>query len=267
MRIAAASIPATGGDRLGLMRAAAASARAAGADVLVLPEASLPGYEHLRYDASRPARSFACALAQEHDMYVGVSFLDGEGCSLGLARPDTSGARWQAYRKRFPSPAESIAWARGSSPGVVETPLGRIGLAICADVLQLSTWADLRAAAVELVLIAGAWPAYTTPAPPGLGWLWRGSNPYRDDLLARASVSLGAPVAFANASGLAPGGDQLAGGASIWSAGRRVFDPDLAVADAVAGPQGAPLTHRGPWRAFAPAYDLAGRLAGTRRPR
>lgn len=265
MRIAAASIPATGGDRLGLVRAAAAKARAAGAEVLVLPEAALPGYEHVRHDASLAARALACALAQEHGMYVGLSFLDGEGCSLGLAEPD--GARWQAYRKRFPSPAESRAWARGTSPGVVETPLGRIGLAICADVLHLATWAELRAAGVEAVLVAGAWPAYTTPAPPGLGWLWRGSNPYRDDLLARASLSLGAPVAFANASGPAPGGDQLAGGASVWSAGDHVFDPELAVADAVPGPQGAPLTHRGPWRLFAPAYDLAGRLAGALSPR
>lgn len=45
---------------------------------------------------------------------------------------------------------------------------------------------------------------------------------------------------------------------SMW-----VHDPDLAVADAGRGPLGPPLTHHGPWRLFAPVYDLAGRLAGA----
>ena len=182
--------------------------------------------------------------------------MDGDGCALGLAGPGT----WAAYQKRFPSPAESRAWAPGAFPAVVPTPFGPVGLAICADVLQLSTWAELAAAQVVAVLVAGAWPAYATPAPPGLGWLWRDSNAYRDDLLARASRSLGAPVAFANASGPLPGGDHLAGGATAWSGGQVFHDPHLVVVEAVRGPPGPALTHQGAWRAFAPTYRLAARV-------
>ncbi len=244
------SLPGSGGDREALVRAAVAEGKAAGADLVVLPEATLPGYSHARTDASEPARTLAGALARQHDVHVAISFLDGAGCSLGLAGPGT----WFTYRKRFPSPAESRGWAAGTQPGIVDTPIGRVGLAICADVLQLQVWREFRAENVDVVLIAGAWPAYTTRPPPGLGWLWRGSNDYRDDLLARASDSLGAPIAFANASGPTPNGHLLAGGAAVWSAGTRVRDDRIALAQGSRRPAGQPLRHRGPWRIFCPVY-------------
>src|SRR5256885_9300453 len=48
------------------------------------------------------------------------------------------------YRKRHLVWWEHRYFRPGRRPGIVETPLGRVGLAICADMLYRRTWAEYR---------------------------------------------------------------------------------------------------------------------------
>ncbi|MFZ5479607.1 MAG: nitrilase-related carbon-nitrogen hydrolase [Myxococcota bacterium] len=220
LRITPLSLPAAGGtpdDREAAVRAAVLAAEA---DLVVLPEAHLPGYAHVRGDAGARAHALLRSLPP-----TAMGYLDGDGSWLALAVD----GEVHTYRKRFPSPAESRVWRAGDRPGLARTRLGRIGMLVCADVLQLDAWEALRGE-VDAVVVAAAWPDYR-----GVPF---DSNPYRDRLLARAASSLGVPVAFANASG--PG----------FSGGARVFQP---------GPP-EPLRHEAGWGAFCRMYRrLSGR--------
>jgi hypothetical protein len=203
---AAVTLPGRGGtldERIAWADDAVARAAAAGAGLVVLPEATIPGYSHVRADCGDVARTWALGAARR-GLAVAVGYLDGDGCWLGVADPD---GRFTAYRKRFPSPAEGRVWRGGTDAVIVDTPVGRVGLLICADVLQLDAWRPY-VGRVDAVAVAAAWPDYQgrlerTPrlARPALRWLFEGSVPYRDALLVRASAAVGAPVVFADASG------------------------------------------------------------------
>jgi predicted amidohydrolase len=196
-----------------------------------------------------------------------MGYVDGDACVLGLHSPDGAAHR---YQKRFLSPAEAPVWRPGPGPVIASTPLGRVGLAVCADVLQLATWAPFRGA-VDLVVVAAAWPDYqgrlTTivrPARPAFGWLFTGSNPYRDDLLGRAARAVGAPVVFANATGPADGQESFSGGSCVYDAdGVRVAEGSLAVADVSRGTPGAPLRHPPRWAAFTRVYRWASAMRSS----
>lgn len=250
VRLAVASLPALYGDRDAL--ATAMAERAQGADILLLPEAFLPGYRHQSDHQKNTALALAKHLAKRHHLHLALGFLEGNGCYLGMASPT---GQWWDYQKQFPSPAEARFWKGGRQPGIASTVVGRVGLLICADVLQLSAWQALQGR-VDVVLVAAAWPDYQGRPPPGLGWLYAQSNPYRDELLASAAQVLGVPVAFANASG--PG---FSGGSRIWNAaGECVGKGDFVCAEVVGGqPQGT-LRHRGRWRLFTPIYRRVSQL-------
>lgn len=264
-RIAAAvELAGTGGsasDRLARAAVAVRAAKAAGASLVVLPEAYLPGYAHAAADAGPAARAWLEATARADDVTVAMGYLDHDRCVLGVTTPN--GAH-TAYTKRFLSPDEARAWRAGTHPVIVETPVGRLGLLVCADVLQLSAW-DAYVGRVDAVLVAAAWPDYrdritTIPgvARPALGWLFRDSNPYREALLARAAVAVGAPIVFANATGPYRGAEGFSGGSRIYGADGTVLAAGpLAVAPIVPGTPGAPLRHTPRWAAFTRVYRFA----------
>lgn len=273
LRVAAVQLPGRGGTleereahAVGAVRAACAGGPGGKLDLVVLPEATLPGYAHVRADCGDRARALAMALATETGACVALGYLDGDGAWMGLAAPDGG---WWAYRKRFPAPAEARVWRAGTVPGVAETPIGRVGLAVCADALQRATWRGL--AGVDVVAVGAAWPDYrgrldrtAAWARPGLAWLYAGSNPYRDALLGRAARALGAPVVFANASGPWEGEEGFSGGSAVWDGdGRRVATVEgdgAGAARAVVGraEPGTPLRHPPRWAAFSAVYRWAG---------
>lgn len=240
-RVGALSLPIPAPDDAEITR----RVRALNADLVVLPEAALPGYRHAREDASARARAL--------DLPVVVGFLDGQGSAAGVR----VGNRFIVYRKRFLAPAEARVWRAGRDAVIADTPVGRVGLLICADILQLQAWEDLRGR-VDLVAVCAAWPHYRDRrAPPGLGWLYAGSPTYRDEHLSRCARSLGVPVVFANAK--APAFD---GVCTIWDAnGHAVATGDAVVSDVGPATQGPPLRHRGRWAIFAPIYRVAGRCS------
>lgn len=240
-RVGALSLPIPAPDDAEITR----RVRALNADLVVLPEAALPGYHHVREDASARARAL--------DLPVVIGFLDGVGSAAGVH----AGGQFVTYRKRFLAPAEARVWQAGPDAVVVDTPVGRVGLLICADVLQLQAWEDLRGR-VDLVAVCAAWPHYRDRrAPPGLGWLYAGSPVYRDEHLGRCARSLGVPVVFANAH--SPAYDGIC---TIWDAnGIAVATGGSIVSDVSPGEPGPPLRHRGRWAIFAPIYRGAARCS------
>lgn len=269
LRVAVAELDGAGGtldERVGTARGAVAEAAAGGAALVVLPEAYLPGYAHVRADAGGLAQAAALQAAGEHGIHVALGYLDGDGCHLGLAAPDGG---WWTYRKRFPSPAERKVWAPGSAPVIAQTALGRVGLLICADVLQPQAWEDL-VGRVDLVAVAAAWPDYrgraATANPalrPLLRWLEAESTPFRDTWLSQAAARVGAPVVFANARGPWRGDESFAGGSGAWSAdGSRALGPEraggvrLATVSGARAPEGAPLKQPWRWAALARAWRV-----------
>lgn len=284
LRVALAQLPGAGGTLAErAARAERVIADAAGADLVVFPEAYLPGYAHVVGDAAGEARR----VASGRGACVAIGFLAGPepgeaagdprgSCELGLASLDGG---WSTYRKRFPSPDERRVWRAGACAGIVATPLGRVGLLVCADVLQRRAWRDLRGR-VDIVVVSAAWPDYrgrearVAPATrPLVRWLARTSGPYRDDLLGRAAAYVGAPVVFVNATGPWEGEEGFSGGSAAWdAAGVRVVGPlvDEGVGHVELRRGGHPslptLSHPPPWEALAAAWRVAGRLPGGRGP-
>jgi predicted amidohydrolase len=269
---AAVELPGRGGtraDRLAAADEAVDRAVAAGAALVLLPEAYLPGYTHAAAAEGPAARGWLATTARRHGITLAMGYVDGDACLLGVTTPDGTHT---TYTKRFLAPAEARVWRPGDRAVLVDTPVGRLGLAICADVLQLDTWAPFRGA-VDAVLVAAAWPDYqgrltTLPraARPALRWLFATSNPYRDDLLARAARAVGAPVLFANATGPLAGAEAFSGGTCIYDAdGQRIATGAVAVATIARGTPGAPLGHPVRWAAFTRVYRWsAGLRTATR---
>ncbi len=283
--VAALELTGRGGtpaERLARADIAVAEATAQGATLVLLPEAYLPGYPVIGEDEEKAgdpradghrAREWMARVARRHTITVVMGYVEAQICLLGVTTPDGAHV---TYAKRFLSPREARVWRPGAGPVLVDTPAGRVGLLVCADVLHLAAWAPLRGA-VDAVLVAAAWPDYRgrlerTPRAvrpllaPLLKPLFAASNPYRQDLLARAARATGAPVVFANACGPFDGAEHFSGGTCVYDAdGTIVATGRVAVASVGRGRPGTPLTHPLPWHAFSWAYRRTSALRSTRR--
>lgn len=136
------------------------AAGAAGADLACLPEAFTGAGRSLATETEiepfdGPTFAAVADAARRHAMHVvaGLYVAGADGSTENVAVVlDRSGALLGSYTKRFPTPREITA---GVCPGgearVVETELGRIGLAICFDLNWPAHWADLKEQGAELV--------------------------------------------------------------------------------------------------------------------
>lgn len=175
-------------------------ASAAGAKILVLPEACLTGYmsEDLCKSWHKPGRPLRkshtsgrtfealdpaghaepvpgaltqqfCELARELGVYITVPFV--EKASMGetpaffnticLASPE--GTLVAHYRKNNPWPYVDHAWiTAGDSKATVDTPYGRVGLAVCYDVHDMLE--RYKSDSLWALLYCIAWVDSDTPA-------------------------------------------------------------------------------------------------------
>ncbi len=268
--------PADPGARLAEMDAVCARAAAEGAALVALPEAFVPGYRWEPGSAERAARvrRAARAAAAEHGLCVALGLVDPVGSALLLAAPD--GRTW-TYHKRFIAVGEAAVWrpgrgdvvaAVGPAPGLGG---GRVGMLVCADVLQPAAWRGLRGR-TDLLVVAAAWPDYrgretrgTRPLRPLAGALGRGSADHRDRVLAGLARHLGAPVVFANAVGPwrrdegFTGGSAVIDGRGATVARAGAGEEAMIVGKALAGPGGPPPRQPVRWRLF----NAANRMATT----
>ena len=91
-------------------------------------------------------------------------------------------------------------FAPGRTPLVVPTPWGRVGLAVCADMMDRRVWDDYRGR-IDLAVIASAWPEFACRHSGRRHWLFGHVGPMAAEIPTEVARDLGVPVIFANQCG------------------------------------------------------------------
>lgn len=156
-------------EALAAAAAAVGEAVEAGADLAVLPEIWTPGYFAFDdyADAAGEAtriRERLADLASGHGIHLhGGSFVERREGNLyntsvlfgpdGAVVAEYSKIHLFGYGSREPE-----VLTPGTSPTVVDTELGRVGLAVCYDLRFPELFREMTDRGAELVLVASAWP-------------------------------------------------------------------------------------------------------------
>ncbi len=178
-------------------------AAAAGAALVVLPECAWPAYvlcSRAAYDEARraglPAPSafldHIAQLARALAISVCVGFVEESGTRLfnaaAVFAPD--GRLCGISRKRFLWDFDREWFSPGDSIRPIDTPLGRIGVMICADARLPEIAATLAARGAELIIQPTAWVNAGTPERP-----W---NPQPEFLIPSRASEFGVPIVSAS---------------------------------------------------------------------
>jgi predicted amidohydrolase len=134
-------------------------------------------------------------------MAIAAGFVERDGRHLydSLAFIDPDGDV-RIYRKRNLVFWERFRFRPGRSPLVVSTPWGRVGLAICADMIYRKVWDDYRDR-IDLAVVSAAWPNFACRVSGRRHWLLGHVGPLSQKIPARVASDLGIPVVFANQCG------------------------------------------------------------------
>ncbi|MBM3145729.1 MAG: carbon-nitrogen family hydrolase [Chloroflexi bacterium] len=138
-----------------------------GSDLVLLPELWASGYDlpnWPRYATPLDEGLFPrmADLARQHKIAVGCSLLEERERraynTFVLYGPD--GARWGEYRKihRFRLLEEEKWLGEGDRLGLIDTPWGLVGLAICYDLRFPEMFRPYAMGGAKLVLIVSEWP-------------------------------------------------------------------------------------------------------------
>ncbi|MDC4224124.1 MAG: carbon-nitrogen hydrolase family protein [Candidatus Manganitrophus sp.] len=179
-----------------------------GARIVVLPELFNTGYCYdwrnltVAEDLSGRTAQWFRKLAKGLGIYLIGGMIERDGGNhyntLLLSSPQ---GRLAFYRKRCLPLQEKCYFTRGDEPLLVETPLGRIGFGICADLLDQKIWERFRNK-VNLLVVSSAWPDFTAG-----GFLFAKTSVNKSIsrmpalLPKRLSESFGVPVAYAGLCG------------------------------------------------------------------
>jgi N-carbamoylputrescine amidase len=176
-----------------------------GAELVLLPELFSTGFEinanawHSAEPQGGPTETWLAETARRHRCHIGGSYLearDGDFYNtFALAAPDGSIAG--RVRKAHPCSLEAYVFKAGDDAHVIDTALGRIGVAICYDGCLRATWDDILARDPDLVLMPLSAPT------PMKTWFYGDRQieafhaAMRDSATASAA-GLGIPVLLAN---------------------------------------------------------------------
>ncbi|MBI5505906.1 MAG: carbon-nitrogen hydrolase family protein [Deltaproteobacteria bacterium] len=176
-----------------------------GAQWVVLPEffTSPVGYHfalrHVALPPDGPATRLLCDLAREYHGVVGGSFITAHGGDATnrfvLAGPD--GVLGQ-HDKDQPTMWENAYYIGGHDDGLIQSPLGPVGAAVCWELVRTRTVARLRGRA-RMIVGGSCW--WTLPQAPLLRTLWSGWDAQNREIMrstpARFARLVGAPVIHA----------------------------------------------------------------------
>lgn len=178
-----------------------------GATLAVLPEMFNTGYgliadyAPLAEPRDGPTISWLSGRSRQWGMGIAAGFVERDGHdlydSLGFCLPDGS---IHVYRKQNLVFWEPFRFRGGKAPLIVETPWGRIGFGICADMIYRSTWTHYRDR-VDLAMISSAWPDFACRHRSRPHWLFGRLGPLSATLPGIIARDLGVPVIFANQCG------------------------------------------------------------------
>lgn len=187
----------------GLLR----EARQAGAELVVLPELFNTGYSFCPdygphgETAEGPTLSYLLQRSRQWKMCIAAGYVEREGRhlynSVAFCKPS---GELQVYRKRNLVFWERFRFYPGREPLVVSTPWGRVGFAVCADMIYRRVWSDYRDR-IDLAVVASAWPEFADRGSGRRHWLLGHVGPLCGDIPAKVAADLGVPVVFANQCG------------------------------------------------------------------
>lgn len=182
-------------------------AHRAGVELAVLPEmfntgyGLIPDYTPIAEGLDGPTLAHLRSRSREWGMCIAAGFVEREGShlydSLAFCQPD---GRMDVYRKRHLVFWEPSRFAKGRAPLIVETPWGRVGFAVCADMIYRRVWRDYRGR-IDLTIVAAAWPDFACRNTGRQDWLFGRVGPMAAEIPGKVAVDLGIPVVFANQCG------------------------------------------------------------------
>jgi len=136
------------------------AAGAMNADLLCLPEtfkaAGLPPSRiaELAEPLDGPSVQALAERARRYRMHIVAGLfarIEGEVCNVAVLI-DRDGQRIGTYAKKHPTEGEIAGGVKpGSAAQVIETDIGRIGLAICFDLNWRELWAEMKAEGSDIV--------------------------------------------------------------------------------------------------------------------
>jgi N-carbamoylputrescine amidase len=183
-------------------------AHGAGAELAVLPELFNTGYglcpDYAPYaeGPDGPTLEHLRKRSRQWRMLIAAGFVEREGRhlydSLALVTPEGD---THIYRKRNLVFWERFRFRPGRAPLVVSTRLGRIGFAICADMIYRRVWHDYRQR-IDLAVVSAAWPDFADRDTGRKHWLFGHVGPLSGAIPGKVARDLGIPVVFANQCGL-----------------------------------------------------------------
>ncbi|GAC1335849.1 MAG: hypothetical protein NVSMB14_03390 [Isosphaeraceae bacterium] len=188
--------------------AALRQARDSGVELAVLPELFNTGYGYFaefhtlaeRVDDG-PTWSFLKERSRRWDMAIAAGFVEQDGGnlydSLGFVQPD---GRIGVYRKRNLVFWERARFRPGRSSLIVPTRWGRLGFAICADMIYGRIWREYRDH-IDLAIISAAWPEFAHRSTGRGHWLFGRIGPLSAEIPRKLAVEADIPVIFANQCG------------------------------------------------------------------
>ena len=195
------------GDNLdradGLLR----EAHRGGAQLAVLPEMFNTGYgllpDYAPVGEDRGGRTLRLLEQRSRlwGMTIAAGFVERSGRHLYDALAVcTPRAETQIYRKRHLVFWERFRFRPGRGPVVVKTPFGRVGLAVCADMIYRRVWNDYRGR-IDVAIVSAAWPDFANRHTGKPHWLMGHVGPMSAEIPGKVAADLGIPVVFANQCG------------------------------------------------------------------
>jgi N-carbamoylputrescine amidase len=210
-RVAAVQLQAVPGDIEATFARAetlVAQAAEAGAGLVVLPElfaGYVPNFElwHAVEPPDGPTPTWLCGQARRFGIHLGGGYATWIGDDVAnvfaIARPD--GTLAGVAQKRD---AEAYIFRRGQGRHVIDTALGRLGVAICADCQSLRVLRAIQRLDVDLVLMPHASPVAARPGTRITDADIRAQHDEQVRLPVTWARSLGVPAVFVNQIGSFP---------------------------------------------------------------
>jgi N-carbamoylputrescine amidase len=142
-----------------------------GAELILLPEFMSTGYlwEKRIWQAAEPkdgpTGQWLCETSARLGVWLGASFLETDGRDFfnSFVLTTCDGREAGRVRKQFPSIGEAFFFKGEASSHVIETAIGKIGVAICFDAHTVHVARILSTQSIDLMLIPHS---YAIPAEP-----------------------------------------------------------------------------------------------------
>jgi N-carbamoylputrescine amidase len=183
-------------------------AHRAGADLVVLPEmfntgyGLLPDYSECAEGVNGPTWNLLRERSRMWEIAIAAGFVEREGNhlydALGFCTPE---GQVHVYRKRHLVFWERFRFRPGREALIVPTPWGRIGFAVCADMIYKKVWDEYRDR-IDLAIVAAAWPQFAHRDTGRKHWLFGHIGAMSGEIPQKVAMDLGIPVVFANQCGI-----------------------------------------------------------------